>query len=338
MTHSIFLAKESRAGEQRVALVPADVAVLSEKGHSVFIESGAGSAAGFNDADYQSAGATVVNIPELSFNTLSNIFKEITMIVRAKRPDREREQLESKTFQPGTILIGALDPFESNSNHIAEYHEAGIHAYSIDQEPLPIDDPANLLASMSRLAGKLALEDAVSKSQGPVKNVVIIGYGTAGKAALQQALSRSYSASVIVGSEKKVNDLKEEGVKAHAVDRSLPLQEQQMKILSIIKEADIVITTARKSGQVAPLLIPKHSLDQMKPHAVIVDMAISEGGNVFGSKHDETIKTDRNLLITNVSGYPKIIPHEASILWSQATLGFILRLEENPSSIQIKPC
>lgn len=338
MTHSIFLAKESRAGEQRVALVPADVAVLSEKGHSVFIESGAGSAAGFGDKDYQSAGAKVIKIPAHSLNNLSDAFKNITMVVRAKRPDREREKLESKAFQPGTILIGALDPFESDSNHIAEYHTAGIKAYSIDQEQLPADDPANLLANMSRLAGKLALEDAISKAQIPVKKVVVIGYGTAGKAALQQALSLSFSASVIVGNEKKANDLEVEGINTHVVDLSLSLQEQQLKILSTIKEADIVITTARKSGQLAPLLIPKSSLDQMKPHAVIVDMAISEGGNVFGSKHDATIKTDRNVFITNVSGYPKVMPYEASILWSRSTLDFILRLIDNPTSIKIAPC
>ncbi len=76
----------------------------------------------------------------------------------------------------------------------------------------------------------------------------------------------------------------------------------------------------------------------MKHNAVIIDMTISEGGNVYGSKHDDTVQTERNVLISNVSGYPKVMPHEASVLWSKANLHFIIRLVEAPSSIGLKPC
>ena len=116
------------------------------------------------------------------------------------------------------------------------------------------------------------------------------------------------------------------------------MQEQQQQIGQIISDADIVITSVRKSGQQAPLLIPKTTLDVMKSGAVIVDMAISEGGNVYGSKHDETIRTERDVLVTNVSGYPKIMPHEASALWSRASLHFILKLAGDVDSIALKPC
>ena len=164
MAYHIFLAKESRAGEQRVALIPSDVARLIDKGHDFFVEHHAGLAAGFDDTAYQAVGATIVHLSASELNSYVETFQHIDVIVRAKRPDRAREQLEAQAFRPGMIMIGALDPFESESHHIAEYHQANIHAYSIDQANLAATDPMNVLAAMSRLSGKLALQDALSTS------------------------------------------------------------------------------------------------------------------------------------------------------------------------------
>ena len=87
--------------------------------------------------------------------------------------------------------------------------------------------------------------------------------------------------------------------------------------------ADIVITSARAANQRAPLLISAATLNQMKAGAVIVDMALSEGGNVEGSHHDETHVLGNGVIMTNVSSYSKQVPHEASILWSQETRLFL---------------
>ncbi len=338
MVYQIFLAKESRAGEHRVALIPQDIAILIEKGHGVTVESNAGLGAGYENKAYQAVGASIVNLAESELCSYTEAFKNIDLIVRAKRPNREREQLECQAFQTGTMMLGAFDPLEGDSDHVNEYHRAGIQAYSIDQANLPSTDPMNVLAAMGRFAGKLALNDAISKCINPVNKVVIIGLGEVGRSALAEAIKLTLPASVILGDEARVLALEKSGVNAYVVDRSLSLEEQQQKIAAIISDADIVITTARKAGQSAPLLIPTASLDAMKSHAVIVDMAISEGGNVYGSKHDETIKTDRNVLITNVSGYPKAMPHEASSLWSKASLHWILGLAAEPSLIAFKPC
>ena len=155
---------------------------------------------------------------------------------------------------------------------------------------------------------------------------------------MDEALALGLSVSVVVGSQDKVQTLEDIGVQSYVIDRTLTLEAQQQWLCSIVKTADIVITTARKPGQKAPLLIPQATLDVMKPHAVIVDMTISEGGNVAGSQHDRTIHTARDVLITNVSGYPKIVPHEASVLWSKASLLFILAFAENPDAIALQPC
>jgi NAD(P) transhydrogenase subunit alpha len=335
MSYNVFLAKESRAGEQRVGLTSSDVATLIAAGHSVFIESDAGLAAGYKDEDYQTVGAHIVELDATSPNSYLKAFKNIDIIVRVKRPDREREILESKTMHPGMMMIGAFDPYESESEHVNEYHRAGIDAYSLDQAKP--DDPINVLTAMSRLAGKLSLRDAISKFKGRVNKVVIIGFGEVGKSALLEALEQKLKTLVLVGSQ----EAKEAVLALHAtssiLDRSLPLVEQHQIILEATKDADIIITSARKAGQKAPLLFPKISLNAMKPGAVIVDMAISEGGNVDGSKHDETITNERGVIITNVSGYPKTLPEEASILWSKASLNFILKVSHNRESIDLKP-
>lgn len=335
MSFNVFLAKESRAGEQRVGLTSSDVATLIAAGHSVFIESDAGLGAGYKDEDYQTVGANIVELDATSPNSYLNAFKNIDIIVRVKRPDREREILESKAMHPGMMMIGAFDPYESESEHVDEYHRAGIYAYSLDQAKP--DDPINVLTAMSRLAGKLALRDAISKFEGRVNKVVIIGFGEVGKSALIEALEQKLTTLVLVGSQEAKETVLALHATASILDRSLPPSDQHQIILEATKDADIIITSARKAGQKAPLLFPKMSLDAMKPGAVIVDMAISEGGNVYGSKHDETITNERGVIITNISGYPKTLPEEASILWSKASLNFILKLSHNPESIDLKP-
>jgi NAD/NADP transhydrogenase alpha subunit len=319
-------------------LIPKDVEALIQAGHSVSIENNAGLTAGYNNELYLAVGAKIINITDSSLSNYKEIFKNFKMIVRVKRPNLQREQLENKAFISGTIMLGALDPFEKDSTHIDEYHKTGLLAYSIDQAILPPTDPMNVLAAMSQLTGKLALRDAITKCKNTVNKVVIIGLGTAGQSALDEARALNLSVTATVSNKIKAKELKAIGVNACVIDRTLPLQNQQKKIASIISDTDIVITTARKAGQQAPLLIPKSSLDMMKANTVIVDLAISEGGNVYSSEHDKTVITENNVLITNVSGYPKIIPNKASELWSKASLKFILMLAEDPHSIILKPC
>ena len=164
------MVKETREGESRVSLVPRDIKKLIEQGHHVFFEHRAGEGAQFFDQDYQNAGAVIRYISDETILSYQEYFKDIDLIVRAKRPERSREILESKTISKETIMIGALDPLEKQSPHIQEYHEANIIAYSIDQLHLPPDDPMNLLAVMSKIAGKLALLNAIKHFDSIIKS------------------------------------------------------------------------------------------------------------------------------------------------------------------------
>jgi NAD(P) transhydrogenase subunit alpha len=84
---------------------------------------------------------------------------------------------------------------------------------------------------------------------------------------------------------------------------------------SHVVDADIVITSARRSNTLAPVLIPTSTLHAMRAGAVVIDLALTEGGNVEGSQHDTTL-TIGSVIVRNTSGYPKAMPREASMLWS----------------------
>lgn len=322
MSQSILIVKESRSGEQRVAVVPSDVVKLVSQGASVIIEQGAGQAAGFDDGAYEAAGAVVRSKSDESVTAYKQLFDGVDIVVRAKRPSREREQLESQAFRSGMTMIGALDPFETHSSHIDEYKLAGLTYYSIDQLDVPADDPMNLLAAMSAMAGRLSLIDAIEQSKIDINKVALIGFGVVGQSAYEEALRRNLS--VVVFARRPIESLAD-GVEFVLLDREASLADTQKVLQSRLVDCDVVITSARVSNQTAPILIPASTLATMKKGAVVVDMALSEGGNVEGSEHDATHMLGNDVLVTNVSGYPKAFPHEASEAWSKATTAFLLQ-------------
>lgn len=323
---TILITKETRAGESRVSMIPKDVKELVEKGYKVFVEYNAGKAAGFSDGDYEKVGASIRVVECETLEGYKNFFKNVNIVVRAKRPDRNREILEYKAMEQGTIMIGALDPLEKNSPHMDEYHQGRIIAYSIDQLNLKPDDPMNLLAAMSKIAGKLSLLDAINKFKSDVKKIVIIGFGIVGKSAFEEALNKKIKTTVILTNALQAQEVTKRGAFAIILNKNDDLKKQQTIIRNELLDADIVITSARRSNQVAPILIPNNTLTRMKKGAVIVDMALSEGGNVEGSEHDATHILGNEVIVTNTSGYPKYFPNEASKLWSYATLLFINKL------------
>jgi NAD(P) transhydrogenase subunit alpha len=220
-------------------------------------------------------------------------------------------------------MIGALDPLENHSPHLDEYKRAGIEIHSIDQLALPSDHPMNILAAMSKIAGRLALVDAINKLKQPIDKVVIIGFGAAGQSVFLEAIKQKLNVTVMLRDEKKANEVIKLGGKAALINKNATLPELQHQIKNEIIEASIVITSIRTNNEIAPILITNETLQQMKPGSVVVDLAISEGGNVEGSKHDATLLLGNQIIVTNVSGYPKAEPKEASMLWSQASLLYL---------------
>lgn len=323
----LLICKETRANEQRVSLIPKDIKVLINSGFVVYIENNAGVNAGYSNDDYLNVGASIRKLPSETIEGYQALFQDIDIIVRAKRPETKRETLENKSIQAGTIMIGALDPLEKNSTHIKEYRQANITAYSIDQLQLDSNDPMNILAAMGKLTGMLALQDAIEHCKKEINNIVLIGYGQVGRSAFKEATQQQLATTVILSNAKHADEISSQGGNAILLKRQGALSEQQRIIKEIVQDADIVICSARAPKQTAPLLLPADTLMSMHPRSVVLDMAIAEGGNVEGSEHDKTLTLGNEVLVRNVSGYPKALPHETSIAWSRATLAFIKNLD-----------
>lgn len=331
MSFNILITKETRAQDQRVSLIPSDVQTLIAQGHEIQLEHNAGLAAGFADENYQRVGAGIRRLETDDDAGYRLLFSDINLVVRVKRPLRTREILENQTIQPGTLMIGALDPGEKGASHYLEYQAAGIMAHSIDQLSLNVNDPRNVLASMSVLAGRLALLDALAKSPLAVRHVVSIGFGTVGQAVCQAACQQGLRVTVVVGRAAQIPVVEAMGGRAVLLDRGLSLLDQQIFVKQVIAAADVIISGARQANQLAPLLIPYSTLLALKAGAVVVDMALSEGGNVEGAEHDATQVLANGVIVTNVSGYPKAVPIEASIAWSRASLHVIQTLARGDS-------
>jgi NAD/NADP transhydrogenase alpha subunit len=146
--------------------------------------------------------------------------------------------------------------------------------------------------------------------------VIIIGFGVVGHAAFEEAISKNLPIVVILSNSTKAQEILKRGANVLLLNKNDDLKQQQIIIKNALLDADIVISSARSANQLAPLLIPLETLKQMKKGSVIVDMALSEGGNVEGSEHDSTRILGNGIIVTNTSGYPKAVPHESSKLFA----------------------
>ncbi len=323
MQHKMFLLKESRHNEKRVALIPSDVAKLIDSGVIVYVEDSAGLGAGYTNEDYISVGAHIRQINYEQVESYKQAFNDITIIVRVKRPDRRREQIENSVIKPYTQMVGFLDTLERDAEHISEYEHAKIQYYSLDQFAFPAGTPMDSLKEMSKIAGRQALKHAIQMVTPPVRHVVIIGGSAAGFAASQECVRLNIQHTFITSDLSKAELLRSQGICSAVIGRDLPLEVRQEKVYQVIKNADIIITTASSAWVTAPLLIPEATLKKLKRGTTIIDLATSDGGNVFGSKHDEIITLSNGVKVVNVSGYPKQMPVEASRFLSKANSYFL---------------
>jgi NAD/NADP transhydrogenase alpha subunit len=328
----ILLLRETRAGETRVALVPNDIRALtvSYNGTARFaFERGCGERAGFSDLLYEQAGAeardTVVD--GASVDAFRQLFAGVHTVVRAKRAAVARERVEAQALSGVQRMIGALDVLERNSDHVEVWRRAGVQVVSIDQLVLPVDDPGNLLARMSELTGALAFRDAVAQCAAPPARIVVLGFGVAGRSALHEALEAHPSVThvVVLGTKRHESPLLDDPrVRFVQINADAALDEQVALVRPHVIDADVVIASARRSNTPAPVLIPNETLHAMRAGAVVIDLALTEGGNVEGAEHD-CKKTIGSVIVKNTSGYPKAMPQQASELWSRATKTYLER-------------
>jgi NAD/NADP transhydrogenase alpha subunit len=311
----ILVIKETRQHEKRVALTPKAVALLVTKGYRVLVEENAGVNAGFENADYIQAGAQVISFTETGFPANSFIVRVLWNKAQASQ--------ENKHFHENTAMLGFLFPF-MDLPHITAWQQLGLTTLTFDLfESLSVDDPKNAQAAMSRIAGRLSFCDALKHYQGDKPICVsIIGTGAAGISAAFEANQQGFPVQVFGRTENHRAIFAEAGIAYHVLPSENPIE----FIQTHLKESTIVITAARTAGKKAPLLLNETSLRLLPPKAVVVDLAVSNGGNVVGSQHDCIKTMDNGVLVINVSGYPKAEPQTSSEAYAQCVVSVLTEI------------
>ncbi|KTD38580.1 NAD(P) transhydrogenase subunit alpha [Legionella nautarum] len=313
----ILVTKETRENEKRVALTPQAVAQLTQHGYRILVEEDAGLKSGFPSSEYVAAGAEI-------FIFDSSGIPASTFIVRVLRPSKERELIENKLLHKNTAMLGFLFPFVAD-NHISSWQELGLTTLSLDLfKSISIYDPKNAQAAMSRIAGRLAFHDALKHYKGnkPTR-LTVIGAGAAGISAALEAVKHHVPVQLFGRKESQRLEFEAKGITYYV----LPEAEKQVDFIkSFLTEETLVITAARTPGKKAPLLLDESSLRRLPPHTVVVDLAISNGCNVLGAKHDQIIRLENDVLLVNVSGYPKAEPRNSSEAYSQCVVSLLTEI------------
>jgi NAD(P) transhydrogenase subunit alpha len=340
----IAVPHERAPGERRVALTPEIVAKLIKSGNTVAVEHDAGASAGFPDAAYGTAGATIAP----SYDAL---VADADIVVRVTKPT----DAELDAMRKGAMVIGFLAPL-GDPRSVERYATRGLTALSMDAIPRTTKAQAmDALSSQANIGGyKAALIAAgalpkffpmLTTAAGTIKpaKALIIGAGVAGLQAIATcrrlgAQVTAYDTRPVV--EEQVQSLgakflkidvgeSGEGQGGYAKELSPEaLEKQRLGMIKAIGASDVVITTAAVPGRKAPVLISAEAVAAMAPGSVIVDLAAETGGNCELTKAGETVTSPNGVQILGVTNLPSTVPLDASQLYAknvQTLLDYIIK-------------
>lgn len=322
----IGVPKEIKNHEYRVGLTPESVAELIADGHEVWVETNAGAGIGSLDGEYVEAGATI----KLDAET---IFAGCEMIVKVKEP----QAVERAMLRPGQILYTYLH-LAPDPDQTRELIDSGAVCIAYETVTAP-QGGLPLLKPMSQVAGRLSIQagaNALQKENGgrgvllggvPGVNsgkVLIIGGGDVGYNAALMAVGMQADVTILERSNEVMAKLSYEfGVRAN-VERSTPAVLEQR-----LAEADLVIGAVLIPGAAAPKVVTHEMLGLMKEGAVLVDVAIDQGGCFETSKattHQDPIYDVDGIMHYCVANMPGAVARTSTIALGNATMPFMLDL------------
>ena len=341
----IAVPKELHDGENRVAMSPDMAMRLVKMGHEVILETGAGTRAMLPNKLYEKVGARIGKDANEIFSAADIVLKVRSPIGNGREPD------ELSMIEPGTLLVGLLDPLQNKSS-IEAYARAGITAFALEFLPrISRAQSMDALTSQSNLAGYRAVIESArifgralpmmmtaAGTIAPAK-VLVLGAGVAGLQAIATArrLGAIVSAfDVRQAAKEQVESLganfvevkgaesgNAEGRNGYAKEMSEEYAEKQSALIhETLKKQDIVITTALIPGKAAPVLITEEMVKDMKPGSVIVDLAIGSGGNCPISEIDKVV-SNYGVTIIAYSNMAGLVPGDASALYARNLVNFI---------------
>ncbi|XLM22056.1 alanine dehydrogenase [Chromobacterium piscinae] len=322
----IGVPKEIKNHEYRVGLTPSGVRELVANGHKVLVQTHAGLAIGFTDEQYIQAGASIASNAE-------EAFERSEMIVKVKEP----QPVECRMLRPGQVVFTYLHlaPDPDQTKLLIESDAIAIAYETVTDERggLP------LLAPMSEVAGRMAIQagaHALEKAQGgrgvllggvpgvaPAK-VVVIGGGVVGLNAARMAMGAGADVTIL---DKSLSRLKE--IDMVFGGRIKTLMSNGANIDESIRDADLVIGAVLIPGAAAPKLVTRAMLKTMKPGAVLVDVAIDQGGCFETSRpttHQDPIYTVDGIVHYCVANMPGGVARTSTQALTNATLPYTLEL------------
>jgi NAD(P) transhydrogenase subunit alpha len=334
----IAIPKETFENERRVPMIPADVEKLIKKGAEIEIQSGMGEGSGYDDEAYKKVGAKI-SIDRQQLLSAADI------VLRLRKPPEE----EISLLKPGAIHISYLDPFNERAL-IDRFVEAGVSAISMEMIPRTTKaQKMDALSSQASIAGYVAVVEAMRQLDkifpmmmtpaGTIQpaRVFVIGAGVAGLQAIATAKRMGAKVEAFdtrpvveeqvqsLGAKFVKVDLGETGQTKDGYAKALTeeqLKKQRETMAKHCAMADVVITTAKLFGRQAPIIITRDMIKDMKKGSVIVDLAVDTGGNVEGSKLNQTVNLD-GVYIIGLENYPGQVPVHASQMYSSNLYNFL---------------
>jgi alanine dehydrogenase len=318
--------KEIKNHEYRVGLTPESARELVLQGHKVTIESGAGLGIGATDSEYEKAGAQIVDEPDA-------IFEHCEMVVKVKEPQPQ----ERAKLREGQILYTYLH-LAPDPEQTADLLKSGVTAIAYETVTGP-GGTLPLLKPMSQVAGRMSVQagaNALEKAHGgrgvllggvpgvmPGK-VVIIGGGVVGFNAAQMAVGLAADVTIMDRDPEVL-----ERVGTHFEARANTRFSNKANLEEVVAEADLIIGAVLIPGAAAPKLITRDMLGAMKQGAVLVDVAIDQGGCFETSKpttHAEPIYVVDDVVHYCVANMPGAVARTSTYALNNVTLPHALRI------------
>jgi H+-translocating NAD(P) transhydrogenase subunit alpha len=345
----VFVPRERRPGETRVAATPETVRRMAKLGLAVAVERGAGEASQFHDAEFEAAGATLIDDPAAGWESAD-------VVLKVTPPDAAEGRLK-----PGAVLIGFLAPYR-HPDMVRALVAGNVTSLALELVPrVTRAQPMDALSSQASIAGYKAVLLAAWRlpkyfpllmtAAGTIKpaRVVVMGAGVAGLQAI--ATAKRLGAVVEVSDIRAV--VKEqveslggkfielpqaesgEGQGGYAREMGEDFLRRQREIVQRhLAQADAVITTALVPGRPAPRLVTAEMVRAMRPGAIVVDLAVEQGGNCELSQPDREV-VENGVVIVGPSNLAATMPHDASLLFARNVLSLLQLLLDKEGNLVV---
>jgi len=325
----IGVPKEVKDHESRVGITPAGVRALTEAGHKVLVETHAGELSAFTDDDYQSAGAEIVG-------SAHNVWANAAMVVKVKEPVEK----EYGFFRDGLVLFTYLHlaPVPDLSGMLLEKRVTGIAYETIRDRAGSLP----LLTPMSEVAGRMSVQVGAAyleKERGgrgvllggvpgvPPANVCVIGGGIVGTNAAKIAVGMGARVTLV---DLNLNRLRE--LDDIFNGKLFTLASNSYNVSNAVREADLVIGGVLIPGAAAPKIVTREMVSHMKKGAVIVDVAIDQGGCIETARpttHSDPAYEVNGVVHYCVTNMPAAVPNTSTLALTNATFPYVLKLAQH---------